>query len=94
MISNLNLILLHTARTLHLQSSKFGEHNGSLIMGSLSQQSIMAYDKNTGRTKKLWAGIGRVRDLAELPSGDLVVLIDKGSPKGANPGRILKLDSY
>lgn len=77
-----------------LQSSKFGEYNGSFIMGSLSQQSIMAYDHSTGRTKKLWAGIGRVRDIAELPSGDLVVLIDKGSPKDANVGRVLKLDSY
>lgn len=77
-----------------LQSSKFGEHNGSFIMGSLSQQSIMAYDQSTGRTKKLWAGIGRVRDIAELPSGNLVILLDKGSPKDANVGRVLKLDSY
>lgn len=77
-----------------LQASKFGEHNGSFIMGSLSQQSIMVYDKSTRKTEKLWAGIGRVRDIAELPGGDLVVLIDKGSPDDASSGRVLKLSSY
>ena len=34
---------------------------------------------------------GRIRDIAQLPSGNLLILIDKGSPNSSFEGRILKL---
>ena len=74
-----------------LQSSSFDEFNGSFLIGSLSQQCIVRYNIQHGKSEKLWEGIGRVRDIAELPSGDLLVLIDKGSPDRRSNGRVLRL---
>ena len=76
---------------LKLSDSNFGSWNGSFIMGSLAKQRLIGYNMNTGQTDILLSGIGRVRDIAQLPSGDLLVLIDAGSPNASSEGRILKL---
>lgn len=76
---------------MQLLSDNFQEYKGTFLMGSLSQESIIQYDINTSSSKTLWDGIGRVRDIAELPGGDLVVLIDKNSPTEGTDGRIVKL---
>ena len=35
--------------------------------------------------------IGKVRDVAQLPSGDLLILLDQNSPNRGDSGRIVKL---
>ncbi len=72
-------------------ASNFSEYNGTFLMGALAEQSIVKYDLVSSQSERLWEGIGRVRDIAELPGGDLVILIDKGSPIGENEGRLVKL---
>lgn len=62
-------------------------------MGSLAKQRLIAYNIETDQTEILLSNIGRVRDVAQLPSGDLLLLIDAGSPKASDEGRILKLMS-
>ncbi|MEM9329593.1 MAG: PQQ-dependent sugar dehydrogenase [Bacteroidota bacterium] len=74
-----------------LESSSFEDLNGSFLIGALSQQSIVSYDLANGTSEQLWEGIGRVRDIAQLPSGDLLVTIDKNSPRAGDPGRLVKL---
>ena len=76
---------------LKLRSSNFEELNGSLLMGSLSQESIISYDIENAKSEKHWEGIGRVRDIGELPSGDLLVVIDRNSPRPGNAGRLIRI---
>lgn len=72
-------------------SSIYTQHNGAYLMGSLSQECIIRYDTNNESSDKLWQGIGRVRDIAELPSGEILVLLDEDSPENGTPGRLVML---
>ena len=74
-----------------LEDSNFEEWNGSFIMGALTYQHLVSYNPDTDETKIIVHKIGRVRDLAQLPSGDLVVLIDHKSPGLFSKGRVVKL---
>lgn len=76
---------------LFLKDSQFAEWNGTFIFGSLALQRLIAYDPETDETSVLMEGIGRVRDVAQLPSGALLVLIDAKSPGFFDSGRIVKL---
>ncbi len=74
-----------------LIDSRYTQHNGAYLMGSLSQQCIIRYDVGNDSSEKLWEGLGRVRDIAELPSGELVVLLDADSPDEGDEGRLIRL---
>ena len=45
----------------------------------------------TGEYKPVLKDIGRLRDVAQLPSGDLLILVDQHSPNRGDSGRIIKL---
>ncbi len=72
-----------------------GEHfsfwNGSFLMGALNPQHLLRYDLATDETEIVVAGIGRVRDVAQLPSGKLLISVDAGSPNAFSSGRIIQL---
>ncbi len=74
-----------------IRSSNFDGLNGSLLMGALSQESIVRYNPDSSQSAVMWRDIGRVRDIAELPSGDLLVIIDRNSPNEGDSGRLIKL---
>jgi len=74
-----------------LKNSNFPEWNGSFLMGSLLGRDLVRYDPDTDVTEIVLENIGRVRDIAQLPSGDLLILIDEGSPTAADKGRIIRL---
>ena len=74
-----------------LEDSQFSSWNNSFLMGALLPQNLLRYDARTDVTEILLEEIGRVRDVAQLPSGNLLILIDEGSPNTSVPGRILKL---
>ena len=69
----------------------FPELAGSFVFGSLAQQRLIAYSAESGETTILLDQVGRVRDVVELPSGALLILIDTGSPTPSDSGRIVKL---
>ena len=73
------------------KSSNFAELNGEFLMGALSQDGIIRYNPTSGISRMAWTGVGRVRDIVELPSGDLLAVIDKNSPKSGLPGRLIRL---
>lgn len=62
-----------------------------LVWGSLLQRRLIAHDVESGMTSVIIEGIGRVRDLTQLPSGDLIVLIDAETTGKRNSGRVVKL---
>jgi len=76
---------------LKLANSNFSSWNGSFLMGALYPQHLLRYDLDTNETEIVIANVGRVRDIAQLPGGDLLILIDKGSPNSSSEGRIIKL---
>ena len=74
-----------------LRNSAISAWNGSFLMGSLIGQDLLRYDPIADVTEIVVADIGRVRDVAQLPNGELLILIDAGSPTGIDPGRILRI---
>lgn len=74
-----------------LENSLFSEWNGSFLFGSLFLQHLVSYNMETDETSILLDGVGRVRDIAQLPSGNLLILIDADSPRFYNSGRVVKL---
>jgi hypothetical protein len=51
----------------------------------------LRYDPATDETEIVMRNVGRVRDIAQLPSGKLLIAIDEGSPRGWDRGRIVEL---
>ena len=60
-------------------------------MGAMNPQHLLRYDPATDETEIVLAGVGRVRDIAQLPSGKLLISVDAGSPTPAHAGRIIQL---
>ncbi|MEM9666171.1 MAG: PQQ-dependent sugar dehydrogenase [Bacteroidota bacterium] len=61
---------------MQLQDSAFPERDGVFLWGALAQRRLMGYDPASGRTTILLEQVGRVRDVAQLPSGNLLILYD------------------
>lgn len=77
---------------LYLEDGPFASSAGSFLMGALNPQHLLRYDPDTEETRILLEDAGRIRDVARLPSGMLLVAIDEGSPESSDPGRIVLLD--
>lgn len=69
----------------------FPTWSGSFLMGAMHTQHLLRYDPVTDRTEIVLSRVGRVRDIAQLPSGTLLISIDAGSPNPGDPGRIVRL---
>ena len=74
-----------------LKNSNFEDWNGSFLMGALAYQHLVLYNPATDQTEIVMPKAGRVRDVAQLPSGNLIILIEKSSPRWWNKGRVVKL---
>ncbi len=73
------------------KGSVFEEWNDTFLLGALNLEHLISYNMETGATRILLSGIGRVRDIAQLPSGNFLISIDQNSPDNLDSGRILKL---
>jgi aldose sugar dehydrogenase len=65
--------------------------DGAFLFGALRQQHLLRYDPSTDVTQIVFAKVGRVRDVARMPSGKLLIAIDRGSPMSADRGRIIEI---
>ena len=65
--------------------------DGAFLFGALRQQHLLRYDPSTDVTQIVFAKVGRVRDIARMPSGKLLIAVDRGSPKSADQGRIIEI---
>ena len=73
-----------------LEGSAFPAWDGAFLWGSLAQRRLIAYDPATDRTAILLDEAGRIRDVAQLPSGALLVLRD-ATDLEARDGQIVKI---
>jgi aldose sugar dehydrogenase len=76
---------------LFVEGSQFASWNGGFLLGSLFQQHLLRYDPVTDETTIVLRNIGRVRDIAQLPSGKLLIAVDAKSPTPSDRGRIIEL---
>jgi glucose/arabinose dehydrogenase len=76
---------------LFVQGSQFASWNGAFLLGALRPQHLLRYDPATDQTEIVLRNVGRVRDIAQLPSGKLLIAVDAGSPKPSDRGRIIQL---
>lgn len=76
---------------LFVEASPFPSWNGSFLMGALNPQHLLRYDPAGDETEIVLARVGRVRDVAELPSGKLLISVDAGSPNPTDEGRIIRV---
>ena len=76
---------------LYADGSQFASWNGAFLFGALRPQHLMRYDPATGESEIVRRNVGRVRDIAQLPSGKLLIAVDAGSPKSSDRGRIIEL---
>jgi glucose/arabinose dehydrogenase len=76
---------------LFVEGSQFASWNGAFLLGALNPQHLLRYDLATDETEIVLRNVGRVRDIAQLPSGKLLIAVDRGSPKPSDRGRIIEL---
>jgi glucose/arabinose dehydrogenase len=76
---------------LFVESSQFASWNGAFLFGALNPQHLLRYDPATDETEIVLRNVGRVRDIAQLPSGKLLIAVDAASPKPSDRGRIIEL---
>jgi glucose/arabinose dehydrogenase len=76
---------------LFVEGSQFASWNGAFLLGALNPQHLVRYDPATDKTEIVLRNVGRVRDIAQLPSGKLLIAVDAGSPKPSDRGRIIEL---
>ena len=76
---------------LFVEGSQFTSWNGAFLLGSLRQQHLLRYDPATDETEVVLRNVGRIRDIAQLPSGKLLIAVDAKSPKPSDRGRIIEL---
>jgi glucose/arabinose dehydrogenase len=76
---------------LFVEGSQFVSWNGAFLLGALYPQHLLRYDPATDVTEIVLRNVGRVRDIAQLPSGKLLIAVDEGSPKSQDRGRIIEL---
>ena len=74
-----------------LERVTFPSMSPQFVWGSLVQQRLIAYDLVSGITSVILDDIGRVRDITQLPSGQLLILVDAESSVGAHAGSVVKL---
>ncbi len=74
-----------------IEGSQFPSWSGSFLMGAMNPQHLLRYDPTTDETEIVLERVGRVRDIAQLPSGTLLISVDAGSPNPADRGRIIQL---
>jgi glucose/arabinose dehydrogenase len=76
---------------LWVEDSNFSEWNRSFLMSGLAYQQLVRYDPEKDQTEIVLDKAGRVHDIAILPGGDLVIVVDEHSPQFGESGRIIKL---
>ncbi|GAB5536921.1 MAG: PQQ-dependent sugar dehydrogenase [Rubricoccaceae bacterium] len=73
-----------------LAGSAFPAWDGAFLWGALAQRRLIAYDPATDRTAILLDDAGRIRDVAQLPSGALLILRDATELEAPN-GQVVKI---
>jgi len=74
---------------LKVDGSNISEWNGHFLLGSLAYRRLMKYNRETDETFGLDIE-GRVRTIKQLPSGDLIALIERNNTNLSN-GKVIRI---
>lgn len=77
----------------YVETGPLSVGHGTFLIGALNPRNLLRFDPTDGSTSVLIRGVGRVRDIAQLPGGDILLALDAGSPTAEDEGRILRLSS-
>lgn len=76
---------------LRVEGSTITDWNNHFLMGSLAYRRLMKYNRDTDETVAL-AIEGRVRTLKQLPSGDIIALMERNDVSKSN-GKIIRISN-
>lgn len=76
---------------LMVEGSNILEWNGHFLLGSLAYRRLMKYNRDSDETFGLNIE-GRVRTIKQLPSGDIIALIERNDLRKSN-GKIIKISN-
>jgi glucose/arabinose dehydrogenase len=76
---------------LKVEGSKISDWNGHFLLGSLAYRRLMKYNRDTDETYGLNIE-GRVRTIKQLPSGDMIALIERSDLRKSN-GKIIRISN-
>lgn len=79
------------ANLLKVEGSNISDWNNYFLIGSLAFKKLMKYDHDTNETYGLNIE-GRVRTIKQLPSGDIIALIER-SNTGKSNGKIIRISN-
>ena len=74
---------------LKVENSNIADWNGYFLVGSLAYRRLMKYDRNLDETYGLNIE-GRVRTIKQLPSGDIIALVERTNVNIPN-GKIVRI---
>ena len=61
------------------------------VWGSLAQQRLIAYDLASNRTSIVLDNFGRIREVKQLPGGDLLLVVDSESSYSTYSGSLVRI---
>lgn len=73
-----------------LRDSSFPDLDGRFVFGGLVSQQLVAVDLDTGETGVLLEDVGRIRDVNQLPSGDILMTVESPA-NGPINGELIRL---
>ena len=73
-----------------LRNSSFPDLDGRFVFGGLVSQQLVAVDIDTGETAVLLEDVGRIRDVDQLPSGDILMTVESPNNAPIN-GELIRL---
>jgi len=62
-----------------------------LVWGAMVQQRLIAFDTDTMMTSVIADNMGRIRDVTQLPDGDLLIAVDTESSIKTYAGKVVRL---
>lgn len=77
------------ASLLKVEGSNIADWNNHFLLGSLAYRRLMKYNRDTDETFGLTIE-GRVRTIKQLPSGDIIALIERNDIRTSN-GKIIRI---
>ena len=73
-----------------LRNSSFPDLDGRFVFGGLVSQQLVAVDIDTGETAVLLEDVGRIRDVDQLGSGDILMTVESPNNAPIN-GELIRL---
>lgn len=85
-----NSLSLGPTGLVRLVDSSFPGLDGHFLFGALATEQLIGFDLATGDTTVLLTDVGRIRDVDQLPDGDIVIVVESTADSASN-GQLIRL---